>query len=141
MSVAGVAVRGSSRVAGSSLRELIPSFVNTLRRCHSTVRGLMKSCAPISGIREAALGGEPCDLRLLRGEAVASLGAALAHRLTGGHALTAGAFGEPVHADLRIHAAGRPELLTRIHAPTCAAQPLAVEQVCARKRGTHPAGG
>ena len=89
------------------------------------------------GIR-ATLGGEPCDLRLLRGEAVASLGAALAHRLTGGHPLTAGAFGEPVHADLCIHAVRNPELLTGVHAPTCASQPLAVEQVRAGKRGTHP---
>src|SRR3954451_20611798 len=32
-----------------SLRDLIPSFVDTLLSCHSTVRGLMKSWAPISG--------------------------------------------------------------------------------------------
>jgi hypothetical protein len=31
------------------LRELIASFVNTLCRWYSTVRGLMNSCAPISG--------------------------------------------------------------------------------------------
>jgi hypothetical protein len=35
--------------AQSSRRELIPSFAYTLRRCHSTVRELRKSCAPISG--------------------------------------------------------------------------------------------
>ena len=33
----------------SSLRELMPSFGKTLRMCHSTVRGLRNSCAPISG--------------------------------------------------------------------------------------------
>ena len=33
----------------SSLRELIPSLPNTLLRCHSTVRGLRKNWAPISG--------------------------------------------------------------------------------------------
>ena len=32
----------------SPMRELIPSLVNTLRRCHSTVRGLRNSWAPIS---------------------------------------------------------------------------------------------
>jgi hypothetical protein len=31
------------------LRELISSLVNTLRRCYSTVRGLMNSLAAISG--------------------------------------------------------------------------------------------
>ena len=95
-----------------------------------------KLCADL-GVR-APLGGEPCDLRLLRGEAVARLGAALAHRLAGGHPLTAGAFGEPVHADLRIHAVRNPELLARVHAPAFASQPLTVEQVRTRKRGTHP---
>jgi len=34
----------------SPLREVMPSFVNTLRKCHSTVRGLRNSCAPISGL-------------------------------------------------------------------------------------------
>ena len=36
---------GASQLAA----ELMPSFVYTLRRCHSTVRGLMNSWAPISG--------------------------------------------------------------------------------------------
>jgi hypothetical protein len=31
------------------MRELIPSFANILRRCHSPVSPLMKSCAPVSG--------------------------------------------------------------------------------------------
>jgi len=38
----------SGSAAWSSRRELMPSLVNTLRRCHSTVRGLMNSSAPIS---------------------------------------------------------------------------------------------
>src|SRR5918993_3792493 len=33
----------------SSRREVTPSFVYTFRKCHSTVRGLRNSCAPISG--------------------------------------------------------------------------------------------
>src|SRR5688572_16027094 len=74
----------------------------------------------------AALGGEPCDLRLLRGEVVARVGAALAHRLAGRHPLTAGAFGESVHADLCIHAVRNPELLARVASPAFSSQPLAV---------------
>ena len=58
----------------SSLRELMPSLVNTLRRWYSTVRGLMNSWAPISGF-VCPSRGEPGDLRLLRGELVARLGA------------------------------------------------------------------
>jgi hypothetical protein len=41
--------RASGSAERSSRRELIPSFPNTLRRCHSTVRGLRNSWAPISG--------------------------------------------------------------------------------------------
>ena len=37
------------RAPSSSLRELISSFVKTLCICHSTVRLLRNSCAPISG--------------------------------------------------------------------------------------------
>src|SRR4051794_25509399 len=65
----------------------------------------------------AALGGEPCDLRLLRSEVVARVGAALAHRLAGRHPLTAGAFGETIHADLCIHAVRNPELRARVASP------------------------
>ena len=39
--------RGST--SRSSWRDEIPNFVNTFFMCHSTVRGLMKSCVPISG--------------------------------------------------------------------------------------------
>ena len=35
----------------SPRREAMPSFVNTLPRCHSTVRGLRNSSAPISASR------------------------------------------------------------------------------------------
>ena len=44
--------RRSGRALRSSRREVIPSFGYTLRRCHSTVRALMKSSAPISGLVE-----------------------------------------------------------------------------------------
>jgi len=38
----------------SCRRELISSLVNTLRRCHSTVRGLRNSWAAISGLERPA---------------------------------------------------------------------------------------
>ena len=70
----GIAASAGGSADGNPLRELIPSLANTLRRCHSTVRGLMNSWAPISGL-EQAVAGEPRDLRLLRGELVARLDA------------------------------------------------------------------
>lgn len=44
---AGVAAPPGS-TAPSCLRDRIPSFVNTFRKCHSMVCGLRNSCAPIS---------------------------------------------------------------------------------------------
>src|SRR3954466_13526137 len=92
---------------------------------------------PDLGIR-AALGGEACDLRFLRGEPVARVGRALAHRLAGHHALTSRAFSESVHADLRPHPLRDPEMLTSFGAPALASQPLAIDQVGAGERRTYP---
>src|SRR3954470_18163162 len=90
------------------------------------------------GIR-AALGGEACDLRLLRSKPVARLGRALAHRLAGRHPLTSRAFSESVHAgNLRPHPVCDPEMLTSFGAPALASQPLAVDQVGAGERRTYP---
>src|SRR3954447_193658 len=94
-------------------------------------------CADL-GIR-AALGGEACDLRLLRGELVTRVGRALAHRLARRHPLTARAFGESVHAgDIRPHPVCNPEMLTSFGAPALASQPLAVDQVGAGERRSYP---
>jgi hypothetical protein len=41
---------GSSSARRSSRRELTPTLANTLLRCHSTVRKLMNSWTPISGL-------------------------------------------------------------------------------------------
>jgi hypothetical protein len=41
---------GSDSALRSSRRELTPILANTLPRCHSTVRALMNSWAPISGL-------------------------------------------------------------------------------------------
>ena len=58
LSLLGAAARGQATTAcpasgsapRSALRELTSSFSNTLRRWYSTVRGLMNSWAPISGL-------------------------------------------------------------------------------------------
>ena len=121
----------------SSLRELIPSFVNTPRRCHSTVRGLMNSCAPISGFVQPSVASRAICASC-GGELVTGVGRALAHGLAGGQALAAGAFGEPVHADLDVHLVRDPKMLARFGAAAFASQPLAVDQVGARMRGTNP---
>src|ERR1700754_4254429 len=42
-------VASAGRTRSSSLRELMPSLVKTLRRWYLTVRGLMNSRVPISG--------------------------------------------------------------------------------------------
>src|SRR4051794_31445993 len=94
-------------------------------------------CADL-GIR-AALGGEACDLRLLRGKPVTRVGRALAHRLAGRHQLTSRAFSESVHAgDLGPHPVSDPEMLTSFGASTLAPQPLAVHEVGAGERRTDP---
>ena len=41
---------GSGSALRSSRRELTPTLANTLPRCHSTVRALMNSWTPISGL-------------------------------------------------------------------------------------------
>ena len=96
------------------------------------MRGLMNSCAPISGFVWPSR-GQPGDLRLLGGEVVARLGGAPAHRLAGRGQLAAGALGERLRADAAEHLVRAAELLARVDAPVLAAQPLAVEQVRARE--------
>ena len=116
-------------ISPSSLRELMPSLVKTLRRWYSTVRGLMNSRAPISGF-VWPVAGEPGDLRLLRREVVARLRrCACATVSPVASELAAGALGERLGADAAEHLVGGAQLLARVHAPVLAAQPLAVEQL------------
>ena len=74
----------------------MPSLLNTLRRCYSTVRALRNSWEPISGLK--ARQGEPGDLRFLRGELIARLDRAPTHGLAGGQQLATGAVRERLHA-------------------------------------------
>jgi hypothetical protein len=68
---AGDEPAASNSAARSCRRELTPSLVNTLRRCHSTVRALMNSCASMtipSAARSSAASSprsaSPCLRRL-----------------------------------------------------------------------------
>ena len=92
---------------------MIPSFVNTLRRWYSTVRGLMNSCAPISGFvrpsRASRAIWASCG-----GELVARLDGALAGGLAGGQQLAAGALGERLGAHLREALVGGAQLLAGV---------------------------
>src|SRR6476659_5468739 len=72
---------------------------------------------------------EPRDLPLLRSEIVARLRPAPTHARAGGQQLAPCALGEPLDPHLGEHSVRRAQLLTRIHASTLAAQPLAVEQM------------
>ena len=121
----------------SSWRERIPSLPNTLRRCHSTVRGLRNSRAPISGFDSPSRASSR-DLPLLRGQIVARLDRPLAHLLARRQQLPARALGERLHPDRRELLVGGAELLARVDPATLAAQPLAVEQVRAGELGPQP---
>ena len=96
------------------------------------MRGLRNRLRADLRVRQA-VAGEPGDLRLLRGQLVARLGAALADRLAGGEQLAAGALGERLDAHLGEHVVRRAQLLAGVDAPALAAQPFAVEQMRARE--------
>ena len=110
--------RSGARRARSSLRELMPNLVNTLLRCHSTVRALRKSCAPISGFDKPSRASRAicssCDVSSSRVSR-----APLAYLLAGCEQLAAGALGERLHADRDEHVVGGPQLLTRVEARPC----------------------
>jgi hypothetical protein len=77
------------------------------------------------------------DLPLLTGEIVARLHAACADLLlTRRQQLCACAVGERLHPDRRELLKRRPQLLACVDAALLAAQPLAVEQVCACERAS-----
>lgn len=106
----------------------MPSFPNTLRMYHSTVRGLRKNSAPIS-LFVGPSPGAPGDLQLLWGQVGGHLHPALAYGLADGQQLATGTFGEPVQPHRTQHFVGAMELLASIDAAVLAAEPLIVEQM------------
>ena len=92
------------------------SLVNTLRRWYSTVRGLMKSWAPISGfVCPSAASRAICASCAV--SVVARLDGALAHGLAGRQQLAAGALGERLGPDAAEHLVRGTQLLARVDAP------------------------
>ena len=77
------------------------------------------------------------DAALLRGQIVARLDRPLADRLARGHQLTAGPFGECLHADRGERVVGAAQLGARIYPPALASQPFAVQEVGAGQIDAH----
>ena len=82
--------------------------------------------------------GELGDLTLLCGQVVTCRDGPLAQLLARCQQLTAGAFGEGIHAHRRELVVGGVELGARVAPAILAAKPLAVEQVSAGELGAHP---
>ena len=120
----------------SSRRERIPSLANTLRRCHSTVRGLRKSRAPISGFDSPSRASRA----IWRSCAVSSSRVSTVRLRTFSPVASSsrsGALGERLHADRRELVVGGAELHAGVDAAILPAQPLAVEQVGAGELGAQ----
>ena len=89
------------------------------------MRGLMKSCAPISGLERPSLASRA----MWASWGVSTLArvvGALARGLARGQELVPGALGKPLGADTAEHLVGGSELLARVDAAVLAAQPFAV---------------
>src|SRR5262249_29716368 len=75
--------------------------------------------------------GEPGDLRLLGSELVGRIDYELERGIAGGEQFTPGPLRESLDAHRGQHVVGGPQLVAGVRAAALAAQPLAVEQVCA----------
>jgi hypothetical protein len=102
------------------------SFVQTLRRWYSTVRGLTKSRVPI-WIGET-LARQACDLRFAVRELAGRLHRAFAGPLARGQELATRAVREGLDAHGGEHVVGAPLLLACVEASALAAQPLPVDE-------------
>jgi len=108
------------------LREWIPSFENTLRRCYSTVRGLRNSRTDLRVRQPVA--GQLGDLPLLRGWLVARLDRPFAHPFAGRQQLGPGALGKSIGTDRGEQVMRAAQLLTRVQPAILTPQPLPVVQ-------------
>ena len=114
----------------------MPSLANTLRRCHSTVRAPMNSCAPISGLvrRPGPAGRSPPP----GGQFGARVLVAPAHLLAGGLEFPPCTLGESLDAHGCERLKRGPQLIAGIDTPMLAAQPLAIAQAGTGQMRRHP---
>jgi hypothetical protein len=122
----------SGSAVWSSRREVMPSFVNTLRRCRSTVRELRNSSAPISGFGRPSLARQAI-CRSRGGQLVTRRLGALVDRLPGGQQLAAGAVGERLGLHRGEHLVGGPQLDPGISSPVPASEPFPVDEMSTSK--------
>src|SRR5262245_53782546 len=87
----------------------------------------------------APLGREPGDHGFLGGEHVGGVDGAFAYGLAGGQQLGAGPLGERMGPDTAQHVVREAQLLSRVHAPVLAAQPFAIQEMCAGELNDDPA--
>ena len=110
-----------------------PELREHLLRCHSTVRGLMKSSAPISGFVRPG-DGEPRDVLLLRREVVAGVVACACGPSRRSRAARGARARRTRRAPIASNSSCAVRSCSRASDPAAlAAQPLAVEQVPARE--------
>jgi hypothetical protein len=131
--VAALRCGGSRELHRVGYGKPMSSLLKTLCRWYSTVRGLMKSWAAISGLDRPSP-GEPGDLGLSGGELGRGISRACAYALAGGMQLARRSYSEPVGSHTREHLVRGAQLFAGIDAPVLASQPFSVEQVGAAER-------
>ena len=91
------------------------------------MRGLMNSCAPISGLERPSLASRAMCASWGVSTPRVVLGAP-PRGLTRGQELVTGALGKPLGPDVAEHLVGGSKLLARVDAPVLATQPFAVQE-------------
>ena len=115
-------------------REVTPSLLKTLRRCHSTVRLLMNNCSPISEFDRPS----PASRAICASWAVSWSGSSIVRfrqSRAGRRQFAASALGEAVHSHRTEQLVPDAELAACVCSAVRASEPFAVEQVNAREFG------